>query len=221
MKKDVYISVSTDPVQERQKVVEYAKNLQGIADFIHCDVKDGIFVSSKNFDADLASNINANCLTMLDVHLMCKEPYKMIDSYLKSGANIVTIHYEAFADKNQIISAVNKIKFANALCGIAIRPETEVKHIKMFLYAFDVVLVLGVEPGASGQKFIPQTLEKIKQLDAFRKENDYNYKIEVDGGVCEENAEEIINAGGDILVSGNFVFKAEDREEAINKLKNK
>ena len=91
----------------------------------------------------------------------------------------------------------------------------------MFLYAFDVVLVLGVEPGASGQKFIPQTLEKIKQLDALRKENDYNYKIEVDGGVCEENAEEIINAGGDILVSGNFVFKAEDREEAINKLKNK
>lgn len=220
MKKNVYVSVSTDPVQERQKVLEYAKSLQGIADFIHCDVKDGIFVSSKNFDADLVANINSHSLTMLDVHLMCKEPYKMIDGYLKAGANIVTIHYEAFADKNQIIASVNKIKNANALCGIAIRPETEVKNIKMYLYAFDVILVLGVEPGASGQKFIPETLDKIKQLDKLRKENNYSFKIEVDGGVCLENVEEIINAGGDILVSGNYVFKAENKEDAINKLKN-
>ncbi len=219
MKKQVYISVSTDPIKEYQKVVEYAKSLQGIADFIHCDVKDGKFVSSKNFDAGLVNNINQNCLTMLDVHLMCSEPMKMIDDYLKAGANIITIHYEAFSDKNDIMIALNKIKQAKALAGIAIRPETEVKDIKMFLHDFDIVLVLGVEPGASGQKFIPSTLDKIVLLNSLREQNDFKYKIEVDGGVCLENVQELVNAGGDILVSGNYVFKATNRKQAIESLK--
>ncbi len=219
MKKNIYVSVSTDPIKEYQKTVEYAKSLQGIADFIHCDVKDGIFVSSKNFDSALANNINQNCLTMLDVHLMCSEPLKLVDEYLKAGANIVTIHYEAFENKNDIVLALEKIKDYKALAGLAIRPETEIKEIKMFLHDFDVILVLGVEPGASGQKFIPETMQKIKLLDDLRQQNNFKFKIEVDGGVGLDNAEDIIDSGADILVSGNYVFKAHDRLDAINKLK--
>lgn len=216
---NLYVSVSTDPVKEYQKVVEYAKSLQGIADLIHCDVKDGIFVSSKNFDAGLTRNINQNCLTMLDVHLMCKEPLRMIDEYLKAGANIITIHYEAFEDKNDIVLALNKIKSVNALAGLAIKPETEVKEVKMFLHDFDIILVLGVQPGASGQKFIPSVLDKIKLLDQIRDKNDFKFKIEVDGGVSEENSQELISVGADILVSGSFIFKAQNRKNAIEKLK--
>ncbi len=216
---NIYVSVSTDPVKEYSKVVEYAKNLQGIADMIHCDVKDGIFVSSKNFDAGLTRNINQNCLTMLDVHLMCKEPLKMIDDYLKAGANIVTIHYEAFEDKNDIVLALDKIKSAKALAGLAIKPETEIKDVKMFLHDFDIILVLGVEPGMSGQKFIPSVIDKIKLLDQIREKNDFKYKIEVDGGVSEENAQELISLGVDILVSGSFVYKSQNRKATIEKLK--
>ncbi len=219
MKNNIYVSVSTDPIKEYQKVVEYAKSLQGKADLIHCDVKDGIFVSSKNFDAGLTRNINQNCLTMLDVHLMCKEPLKMIDDYLKAGANIVTVHYEAFEDKNDIVLALDKIKSAKALAGLAINPETEIKDIKMFLHDFDVILVLGVEPGASGQKFIASALDKIKLLDQIREKNDFKYKIEVDGGVSIDNSQELISAGADILVSGSFIFKAQNKESAINSLK--
>ncbi len=219
MKNNIYVSVSTDPIKEYQKVVEYAKSLQGIADLIHCDVKDGVFVSSKNFDAGLTRNINQNCLTMLDVHLMCSEPLKMIDDYLKAGANIVTIHYEAFEDKNDIVLALNKLKDAKALAGLAIKPETEIKEIKMFLHDFDIILVLGVQPGASGQKFIPSALDKIKLLDEIREKNDFKFKIEVDGGVSVDNAQELISAGADILVSGSFIYKAQDRQAAINSLK--
>lgn len=219
MKKQVYVSVSTDPIKEYHKVIEYAQSLQGVADFIHCDVKDGVFVDNKAYDAGLVNNINQNCLTMLDVHLMCSEPLKLIDDYAKAGANIITIHYEAFANKNDIVLAHNKIKEYGALAGLALKPETSVREIKMFLHDFDVILVLGVNPGASGQKFLPQTLEKIKQLASERENNDLKFKIEVDGGVNTENAEEITEAGADMLVSGAFIYKAQNREVAIQKLK--
>ena len=218
MKKHIYVSVSADPVREYHKVLEYAKSLQGIADFLHCDVMDGEFVSDKNLDAGIVNNINQNCLTMLDVHLMCNEPLKMIDSYLKAGANILTIHYEAFQNKNDIVLALEKIKSAGALAGLSIKNETRVKDIKMFLHDFDVILLMSVEPGASGQKFMPDTLEKIKQLVKLREQNGYTYKIEVDGGINPDVSPEIINAGADILVSGSYIYKSQDRAAAIASL---
>ena len=220
MKREVFVSVSTDPVKDYQKVIDYAKSIQEVADFIHCDVKDGVFVESKNLDPVIVGNLNQNSLTMLDVHLMCNEPMKLIDEFISAGANIVTIHYEAFEDKNDIMIALNKIKERNTLAGLALRPETSVKDIKMYLHDFDVILVLGVEPGASGQKFIPSTLEKISQLDLLRQQNDYKFKIEIDGGVNGENAKELFEAGADILVSGNYIFKAQDKIKAIESLKN-
>lgn len=219
MKKDVFVSVSTDPMSEYQLICEYAKEMQRIADFLHCDIMDGKFVPKTTFDHQLVSNINSNSLIMLDVHLMCEEPLGLIDNYLKAGANIITIHYEAFKDKNDIIKALEKIKKANALAGLSIKPDTSVNEIKIYAHDFDLILVMSVEPGASGQKFLPESLDKIKQLDELRSSNDYNYKIEVDGGVNEENADKIVEAGADILVSGSYVYKAQDRKKAIESLK--
>lgn len=219
MKKNVFVSVSTDPINDFQEIVEYAKEMQGSADMLHCDVMDGVFVEKKTITANHINNINQNSLIALDVHLMCQEPLKIVEDYLNSGANIVTVHYEAFEDKNDILKAVKLIKKAGALAGLSFKPDTEIKEIKMFLHDFDIILVMSVFPGASGQKFIKESLERIKILDGIRKENDYRFKIEVDGGVNESNASSIISAGADILVSGSYVYKTANRREAIEKLK--
>lgn len=221
MKKNIYVSVSTDPINDFQEIVDYAKEMQDKADMLHCDVMDGVFVKKKSISATHINSINQNSLIPLDVHLMCSEPLASIGDYLKAGANIVTMHYEAFENKNDIIKAVKLIKEHNALAGLSFRPDTEIKEIKMFLHDFDIILVMSVVPGASGQKFIPQSLERIAQLDNIRNENGYSYKIEIDGGVNDSNAQDIIDAGGDILVSGSYIYKNCDRREGIEKLKGK
>lgn len=219
MKKNVYVSVSLDPVKDYSKIVDYANKLQGHADMLHCDVMDGKFVERTTFDANLVKNINKNSLSMLDVHLMCKEPLDMIDDYLFAGANIITVHYEAFEDRDKIIKAFEKIKNANALAGISLKPKTSVKDIKMFLHDVDVVLVMSVEPGLSGQQFMSEALKKIEELDLIRKQNNFKYKIEVDGGIDNITAKDCINAGADILVSGSYIYNSKNKTEAIKSLK--
>lgn len=218
MKKNVFVSVSTDPIKDYQSICEYARTMQGVADFLHCDVMDGEFVHKRTYDSSLVANINRNSLIMLDVHLMCKEPLKLIDNYLAAGANIITVHYEAFENPEDIIKAIKKIKAGKALAGISFKPSTSVKEIRMFLHDVDVVLVMSVEPGASGQKFMPEALNKIKELDQIRKSNDFNFKIEVDGGVNGENAQDIVLAGADILVSGSYVFKSNEPIKTVKEL---
>lgn len=220
MKKNIYISVSTDPIKEYQKITDYAQEMQGYADFLHCDIMDGKFVENVTYDDQLVYNINQHSLIMLDVHLMCDEPLKSIDNYIKAGANIITVHYEAFKDKNDIILAVNKIKQADVLAGLSIKPETSVNEVKVYVHDFDVILVMSVEPGASGQKFMPEAIEKVKELSKLRANNNYKYKIEVDGGVNAENAKDLIEAGADMLVSGSYVYKAHDKLAAIEALRN-
>lgn len=219
MKKNVYISVSTDPIVEYQTICEYAKEMQGKADFLHCDIMDGKFVPKTTYDAALVNNINHNSLIMLDVHLMCSEPLMSLDDYIKAGSNIITVHYEAFSNKNDLMLALEKIKGAKTLAGLSIKPDTTISEVKAYLHDFDVILVMSVEPGASGQKFMPEALEKIKELDRIRTENNYNYKIEVDGGVNNQNAKEIIDAGADMLVSGSFVYKAQNKKHVIEELR--
>ncbi|MBE7073488.1 MAG: ribulose-phosphate 3-epimerase [Clostridiales bacterium] len=219
MNKKVYISVSTDPVKEYSGVLQYACEMQGKADMLHCDIMDGKFVKAKTYDENLVRNINQNSLIMLDVHLMCSEPLSLIDDYLDAGANIITVHYEAFKDKNDIVTAIKKIKKANALAGLSISPNTPIKDIKMYIHAVDLVLVMSVEPGASGQSFIKESLDKIKELDLLRTGNKYSYKIEVDGGLNEYNVQKVLDAGADIIVSGSYVYKAKDRMLAIGKLR--
>ena len=220
MKKNVYVSVSTDPVEAYQDIIEYAKSLQYDADFLHCDIMDGTFVPKYTYDYALVKNINANTVLPLDVHLMVNEPKKDLESYVKAGANIITLHYEAFEQKNDLIDALNFIKQNECLAGISLKPGTDFKSIKPYCYNVDVVLVMSVEPGLSGQKFLSDSLKKIKEIDQFRKENDLSFKIEVDGGVNLENAKKLVDAGVDILVSGSCVFKSNDRKNTILKLKN-
>ncbi len=219
MNKRVYISVSSDPVKEYHGVVDYAKELQDVADFLHCDIMDGKFVERITYNAQLVKNINENSLIALDVHLMCNEPLAMIDDYLSAGANIITVHYEAFKDKRQIVEAINKIKKGRALAGISFKPSTKLKDLKVFLYDVDVVLVMSVAPGESGQKFMPESLDNIRELNRIRNENSFKFKIEVDGGINKSNAKEIIEAGADMLVSGSYVFKEEDKKNAIKALR--
>lgn len=220
MKRNVYISVSTDPIEEYQEILEYAKKMQGNADFLHCDVMDGKFVENTTYDAQLVYNINQNSLIALDVHLMVREPARQIEDYIKAGANIITVHYEAFEDKNKIVEIIKKLKANNVLAGLSIKPETPIKDIKMYIHELDVILVMSVEPGASGQKFMPESLDKIRQLDLLRRENNYNYKIEVDGGVNDTNSKLLIESGVDILVSGSYVYKSPNQLKAIENLRN-
>ncbi len=220
MKKNIMVSVSTDPIEDYQSIIDYAKFMQGKADFLHCDVMDGIFVKRKTISAQLVSNVNANSTIMLDVHLMCDEPLKLIKDFAKAGANIISVHYEAFKDKEKVDKCIDEIHQNDCLAGIVINPQTPVKDIKIYLYKVDVVLVMSVEAGASGQKFMAEVLDKVQLLNKIRKENNYGYKIEIDGGINLDTAKKCIDAGVDILVSGSYVFNSKDREMAVKSLQN-
>lgn len=220
MKKNIMVSVSTDPIENYQDIIDYASQLQGYADFLHCDVMDGIFVKRKTINAQLVSNINSNSLIMLDVHLMCEEPLKEIKDFAKAGANIITIHYEAFKDKSKLQKCIEEIHELGCLAGLAFNPHTSVNEIKIYLYALDLVLVMGVVAGESGQKFMPEVLDKIKELDKIRISNNFSYKIEVDGGINQETAELVVKNGADILVSGSYVYKSKERLKTIKSLQN-
>jgi len=219
MKRNVCVSVSTDPATGYQEVIDYAKEVQGDADFLHCDVMDGDFVRKFTYDENLIKNINGASSIILDVHLMVKEPLSLIEKYIDAGANFITIHYEAFSNKEDIVKAIKLIKSKGALAGISIKPGTAFKEIKPYAYDIDIILVMSVEPGLSGQKFIPDVYEKIKQINTFREENSLNFKISVDGGVNDQNAKLLVENGVDILVSGSYVFKAQNRKQAIKSLK--
>lgn len=219
MKRKVDIAVSTDPISDYQQIIEYAKSVQGVADFLHCDIMNENFVQKNTYDFNLLKNINRNCLIMLDVHIMQSEPTEDIPKYIDAGANIVTVHYEAFEDKENLVNCINYIKNSNTLVGIALKPSTPFKEVRTFAFGCDVVLVMGVEPGKSGQETIPETLDKVKEIATFREENNLKFKIEFDGGVNLLNAQKLVELGVDILVSGSFVYKSVDREKAISALR--
>ena len=219
MKKNVDIAVSTDPIRDYQNIIEYAKHMQGHADFLHCDIMNKNFVEKDTYDFNLVKNINRNSLIMLDVHLMVDEPIDDIPKYIDAGANILTVHYEAFDDKENLINSIKFIKENNALAGISLKPETPFKEIRSYVFNCDLVLVMGVEPGASGQTMKADILDKVCEIDKFRKSNNLSFKIEFDGGVNEKNAPDLIDAGVDILVSGSYVYTSKDRKKAIQTLR--
>ena len=219
MKNIVDVAVSTDPIQDFQNIVEYAKEMQGVADFLHCDIMNENFVKKNTFDYNVVKTINSASAIMLDCHLMVDEPANSVSKYIDAGANIVTVHYEAFYDKNTLAEVLRYIRSRNALAGISLKPATPFKEIRAFAYNADVVLVMGVEPGASYQETSEETYKKVAEINKFKKDNNLNFKIEFDGGVNEKNAQKLRELGVDILVSGSYVFTAKDREEAVKFLK--
>lgn len=219
MKKRVDIAVSTDPISDYQGIVEYAKQMQGIAEFLHCDVMNENFVKKNTFDYNLVKNINRNSAILLDVHLMENEPIGDVPKYIEAGANIITIHYEAFENKEDLVNVLEYIKENHTLAGVSIKPSTPFKEVRSFVFNCDLVLVMGVEPGESGQTTDQSTIQKVKEIYDFREANNLNFKIEFDGGVNPEIAKKLREIGVDILVSGSYVFNSKNRKEAIVELR--
>ena len=219
MKKIVDVAVSTDPIDNFQNIVDYAKEMQGVAEFLHCDIMNDNFVQKNTFDYNVVKSINSSSAIMLDCHVMVNEPANDVEKYISAGANIITLHYEAFKDKNQLAEVINYIKKCNVLAGISLKPATPFKEIRAFSYSADVVLVMGVEPGASGQETDEETYKKVEEIHRFKMDNNLNFKIEFDGGVNEKNAQKLRDLGVDILVSGSFVYNSKNRKEAVKFLK--
>lgn len=186
------------------------------ADWYHLDVMDGRFVPNISFGPMIIEFMRKATAKVCDVHLMIEEPGNYAAAFKKAGADILTVHYEACPHLHRNIQ---QIKSLGMKAGVAINPHTPVDLLKDVIKDIDLALVMSVNPGFGGQSFIPNTLNKIRHLRQLISQQQANVLIEIDGGVTLENAKEIIDAGADVLVAGNTVFRSEDPAATIAKLK--
>ena len=186
------------------------------ADWFHLDIMDGRFVPNISFGPMLVEFFRKATTKTCDVHLMILEPEKFTEVFKNAGADNLTVHIEACP---QLHRNIQQIKSLGMKAGVAINPHTPVESLIDILQDIDLVNLMSVNPGFGGQKFIPHTIQKIKTLRRMIDEKGLNIKIEIDGGVTLDNAKQIIEAGADVLVAGNTVFKSADPKEAIKKLK--
>ena len=182
--------------------------------YLHFDVMDGVFVPNISIGIPVLESVRKVTNQVLDVHLMITKPEKYIEAFAKSGADIINIHYEATEIPLEVLKKIREIGKSPA---ITIKPKTDWKEIIPFLEYVDMVLVMSVEPGFGGQKFMPLSLEKVKGLAAYRKKHSLNYKIEIDGGIGSDNVKEVINAGVDVAVAGSSVFCKGNLSEQVDK----
>mgnify|MGYP004726189109 FL=1 len=176
------------------------------AEYLHYDVMDGIFVPSISFGMPVLASIRSCTKQVMDVHLMITEPIRYIKEFKEAGADLITIHLEACED---VAATIQAIREAGLKVGLSIKPATEAEAIRPYLDQIDMILVMSVEPGFGGQKFIPESLEKIRALRAMVEEAGVNVDIEVDGGIYQANVKEVLDAGANIIVSGSGVFKGD------------
>ncbi|WP_082234218.1 ribulose-phosphate 3-epimerase [Halobacillus massiliensis] len=199
------------------KLAEEIKEVEhGGADYLHVDVMDGHFVPNITIGPLIVESIRPKTDLPLDVHLMIEQPDLYIEQFVKAGADILTVHQEACVHLHRTIQ---QIKSHGIKAGVVINPATPAESIKPILREVDLVLLMTVNPGFGGQSFIPSVLEKIQEIDKWRKGSSYSFEIEVDGGVNEETARLCTEAGADVLVAGSAVFNKEDRKAAIESIK--
>jgi ribulose-phosphate 3-epimerase len=216
--KKIKISPSILSADFSQLGKEIKRLEDGGADLIHVDVMDGHFVPNLTIGPPVIKALKKNCSIKFDVHLMISPVHKYIEAYSEAGADIITIHPEATDD---LSASISKIKELKKKVGLSLNPETKVDTIRDYLDKIDLVLIMSVKPGFGGQKFIPEVLDKIKELKKIQKNKNIDFDIEIDGGINFENSKIAIKAGANILVSGTTVFKSNngDIKKNIDTLK--
>ena len=205
--KKIQISPSILSADFSQLGSEIKKLEQGGADLIHVDVMDGHFVPNLTIGAPVIKNLRKYTKLPFDVHLMISPVHKYIEHYAEAGADIITIHPEATENLKE---SINLIKKFGKKVGVSLNPKTEIKTLINEIENIDLVLVMSVNPGFGGQKFMPEILDKIRELKKIKDRNQYQFDIEVDGGINFSNSKKVLEAGANILVSGTTVFKEND-----------
>ncbi len=216
--KKVVISASSLPAGRNMSAqIDYIVKVGSFgADMYHLDIMDGEYVKQKSIDYKYFEQLREKSTLLFDAHLMTVRPERLVDKYLKAGANILTIHYEAVEDKNELVKVFKKIKRAGAMVGLAIELNTDVSVIETYLRYLDLVLIMSVKTGKYGQEFNKEAIKKIKQVRSLSED----ILIEVDGGINDKTAPLCIKAGADILVSGSYIYN-NDTYTAIQSLRGK
>jgi len=218
--KKIQISPSILSADFSQLGDEIKRLEEGGADMIHVDVMDGHFVPNLTIGPPVIKALKKHCSIKFDVHLMIAPVHRYIQAYSDAGADIITIHPEA---TDNLENSILKIKSLNKKVGVSLNPESKVDLIRDYLEKIDLVLIMSVNPGFGGQKFIPEVLNKVKELKEIQSQDNMNFDIEIDGGINFDNCQSAIEAGANILVSGTTVFKSNngDIKKNINLLKSK
>ena len=198
-----------------QRDIEMVNNSE--ADWFHLDIMDGVFVPNISYGMPVIKTVKKHAKKPLDVHLMIVDPDRYVDDFQKAGADILTVHYETC---NHLHRTVQNIKSKGMKAGVSLNPHSPVHLLKDIIADLDLVLIMSVNPGFGGQKFIPNAINKVKELKQLINDTNSNALIEVDGGVDNTNAKTLVEAGCDVLVAGSYIFGAEDQMETIKGLKN-
>lgn len=188
---------------------EMKKTEENGAAYIHFDVMDGMFVPSISFGMPVLASIHDATEQFMDAHLMVQEPIRYVEAFQKAGADYVTVHLEACED---VKTTLDKIHACGMKAGLAVNPETDVKELVPYLEDVEMILIMSVYPGFGGQKFIPESLDKIREVRAILNEKNLETDIQVDGGIYVENVREVLDAGANVIVAGSAVFRGDAGE---------